>query len=50
MKPIKLKRYWVNDNFFDKHGPVFLMIGGEGTAYSTTMVKGQWINYAKKFV
>lgn len=43
--------YFVNDSFYDfkNQGPVFLMIGGEGPADPRWMVKGQWIEYAKKF-
>ena len=44
------KRYWVNDEFFDGTGPVFLMIGGEGEENPIWMKNGQWINYAKIFV
>lgn len=46
-----LQRYFVNDSYFDfkNQGPVFLMIGGEGPADARWMVKGAWIDYAKKF-
>ncbi|CAB3225795.1 unnamed protein product [Arctia plantaginis] len=45
------QRYFVNDSFYDfnQQGPVFLMIGGEGPADPRWMVKGAWIDYAKKF-
>ncbi|XP_026730974.1 putative serine protease K12H4.7 [Trichoplusia ni] len=45
------QRYFVNDSYFDfkNQGPVFLMIGGEGPADARWMVKGAWIDYAKKF-
>lgn len=45
------QRYFVNDTFynFNNQGPVFLMIGGEGPADPRWMVKGAWIDYAKKF-
>ncbi|KAJ0183898.1 hypothetical protein K1T71_000321 [Dendrolimus kikuchii] len=45
------QRYYVNDSFYDfnSQGPVFLMIGGEGPADARWMVKGAWIDYAKKF-
>lgn len=45
------QRYFVNDSFYDfnNQGPVFLMIGGEGPADARWMVKGAWIDYAKKF-
>ena len=40
-------RYFVNDSFWRKNeGPVFLMIGGEGTANPAWMVEGTWIKYA----
>ena len=41
------QRYFVNDDFHKKDGPVFLMIGGEGTAQPLWMTEGQWINYAQ---
>jgi hypothetical protein len=44
-----LQRYFVNDQFFKRNGPVFLMIGGEGEATSKWMHKGAWIKYAEKF-
>lgn len=43
------QRYFTNDSFFKNDGPVFLMIGGEGEASSEWMVKGTWIELAKKF-
>ncbi|XP_015607074.1 putative serine protease K12H4.7 [Cephus cinctus] len=43
------QRYFVNSSYFKKGGPVFLMIGGEGTASAKWMVEGQWIEYAKQF-
>ncbi|XP_066273343.1 putative serine protease F56F10.1 [Branchiostoma lanceolatum] len=43
------QRYFVNDTFFKPGGPVFLMIGGEGTADPIWMVTGAWIEYAKEF-
>lgn len=44
-----IQRYFVNDTYFQIGGPVFLMIGGEGTADPVWMVAGQWINYARKY-
>ena len=45
------KRYWVNDEFFDrKNGPVFLMIGGEGEENPVWMKKGNWVVLAQKYV
>ena len=47
----KKKRYWENDQYFDKrNGPVFLMIGGEGEEDPIWMTHGSWISYAQKFV
>ncbi|XP_060082693.1 putative serine protease K12H4.7 [Ylistrum balloti] len=43
------QRYFVNDTFYKKGGPVFVMIGGEGTADPIWMVEGAWIDYAQKF-
>lgn len=43
------QRYFTNPRFFVPGGPVFLMIGGEGTADPTWMVTGQWIEYAKRY-
>ncbi|CAH0746146.1 unnamed protein product [Diatraea saccharalis] len=45
------QRYFVNDKYYDKKnpGPVFIMIGGEGPADPKWMVKGAWIEYAKRF-
>lgn len=43
------KRYFVNNQFYQPGGPVFLMIGGEGPANPNWMVQGQWVqNYAPK--
>lgn len=43
------QRYFVNDSFWRKdEGPVFLMIGGEGTANPAWMVQGTWIKYAQE--
>jgi len=39
----------MNDTFYKEGGPVFLMIGGEGTANPIWMVMGQWINYAQQY-
>jgi hypothetical protein len=44
------QRFYVNDRFWtDRNGPIFLMIGGEGEATSTWMLKGAWIKYAEQF-
>lgn len=43
------QRYFVNDTFYKPNGPIFLMIGGEGTANPAWMLQGAWIEYAKKY-
>lgn len=43
------QRYFVNTQYYKPDGPIFLMIGGEGTASSKWMLEGQWIEYAKKY-
>ncbi|XP_054000606.1 putative serine protease K12H4.7 [Hylaeus anthracinus] len=43
------QRYFMNGDYYKKGGPVFLMIGGEGSATAKWMVEGQWIEYAKQF-
>lgn len=42
------QRYFVNDAFYKAGGPVFLMIGGEGTANPAWMQYGAWLTYAEK--
>lgn len=42
------QRYFVNDNFAQPDGPVFLMIGGEGPANPKWMDHGTWLTYAEK--
>jgi hypothetical protein len=44
-----LQRYFINKDYFIPGGPVFLMIGGEGTADPVWMNAGQWIKYAQKY-
>ncbi|KAK7788861.1 hypothetical protein R5R35_007892 [Gryllus longicercus] len=41
------QRYFVNDTFWERGGPVFLMIGGEGPANAMWMKTGSWIDYAR---
>lgn len=41
------QRYFINDTFYKRGGPVFLQIGGEGEANPIWMIKGQPMNYAK---
>ena len=41
-----VQRFFVNDTFFKPGGPVFLMIGGEGTANPIWMQEGMWIEWA----
>lgn len=43
------QRYFVNDTFYKDGGPIFIMIGGEGTADPIWMVEGMWIEYAKSY-
>jgi hypothetical protein len=41
------QRYFVNDQYWKTDGPVFIQIGGEGTADPIWMTEGQWITYAR---
>lgn len=43
------QRYFENKDYYKSGGPMFLLIGGEGTAEAKWMVEGQWIEYAKQF-
>lgn len=43
------QRYFVNDQFYNGTGPIFLMIGGEGEATAKWMHEGAWIHYAQEF-
>ncbi|XP_001949662.1 putative serine protease K12H4.7 [Acyrthosiphon pisum] len=43
------QRYQVNQKYYKKDGPVFLMIGGEGPISAKWMYSGAWIDYAKEF-
>nr|KAF7435023.1 hypothetical protein H0235_003214 [Vespula pensylvanica] len=43
------QRYFQNTEYYKPGGPMFLLIGGEGTATAKWMVEGQWIEYAKQF-
>ncbi|XP_046734543.1 putative serine protease K12H4.7 [Diprion similis] len=43
------QRYFTNSAYHKKGGPVFLMIGGEGTANAKWMAEGEWIEYAKQY-
>ncbi|XP_061194515.1 putative serine protease F56F10.1 [Saccostrea echinata] len=43
------QRYFVNDTFYEPGGPIFVMIGGEGTANPAWMLQGTWIEYAKTY-
>ncbi|KDR21723.1 putative serine protease K12H4.7 [Zootermopsis nevadensis] len=43
------QRYFTNASFYVRGGPVFLMIGGEGTADPIWMVTSQWIEYAQRY-
>ncbi|KAL3276152.1 hypothetical protein HHI36_020871 [Cryptolaemus montrouzieri] len=44
-----MQRYYVNDEYYEAGGPIFIMIGGEGEASDKWMTEGSWIDYAKKF-
>jgi hypothetical protein len=46
---VSFQRYFTNATFYKAGGPVFLMIGGEGSANPAWMVAGQWLRYAKKY-
>jgi len=46
---ILFKRYQVNQKYYKKDGPVFLMIGGEGPISDKWMYSGAWIEYAEEF-
>ncbi|KAK6196039.1 hypothetical protein SNE40_001342 [Patella caerulea] len=41
------QRYFVNDQFYEEGGPVFIMLGGEGPLAPIWMVEGAWVNYAQ---
>lgn len=43
------QRYFVNNEYYQNGGPIFLMIGGEGEASDKWMTAGAWVDYAKKF-
>ncbi|ESO86391.1 hypothetical protein LOTGIDRAFT_195134 [Lottia gigantea] len=43
------QKYYVNDQYYRKGGPVFLMLGGEGPLGPTWMVDGAWIDYAQAY-
>lgn len=43
------QRYFVNDTFYKEGGPIFIMIGGEGTANPIWMVEGTWLQYAMNY-
>uniref|UniRef100_UPI00398E61FE thymus-specific serine protease n=1 Tax=Pristiophorus japonicus TaxID=55135 RepID=UPI00398E61FE len=42
------QRFYFNDTFYQTGGPVFLMIGGEGTANPAWMDYGAWLTFAEK--
>lgn len=41
------QRYFVNDTYYKTGGPIFIQIGGEGTADPIWMVEGAWVTYAR---
>ena len=47
---LSFQRYFVNDTFYQPGGPIFIMIGGEGTANPIWNVEGQWVTrYASMY-
>ena len=44
-----LKRYFINDTFFQKNGPVFLIVTGEWETEPENVVIGAPVEYAKTF-
>ncbi|KAH9489193.1 hypothetical protein Btru_044461 [Bulinus truncatus] len=43
------QRYFVNDTYYKPGGPIFVQIGGEGTADPIWMAEGSWIKYAREY-
>ncbi|XP_067948352.1 putative serine protease K12H4.7 [Watersipora subatra] len=43
------QRYFTNGTFYKPGGPIFLQIGGEGTADPIWMVTGAWTTYAQEY-
>ncbi|CAG5133617.1 unnamed protein product [Candidula unifasciata] len=43
------QRYFTNDTFYKPGGPLFVQIGGEGTADPIWMLEGAWIDYAQRY-
>uniref|UniRef100_A0A2C9K4W9 Serine protease K12H4.7 n=1 Tax=Biomphalaria glabrata TaxID=6526 RepID=A0A2C9K4W9_BIOGL len=43
------QRYFVNETYYKPGGPIFIQIGGEGTADPIWMVEGSWIKYAREY-
>ncbi|XP_044750405.1 putative serine protease K12H4.7 [Coccinella septempunctata] len=43
------QRYFINNEYYQDGGPIFLMIGGEAEASDKWMTQGAWVDYAKKF-
>ncbi|XP_054264799.1 putative serine protease K12H4.7 [Macrosteles quadrilineatus] len=43
------QRYQSLSDYYVTGGPVFIMLGGEGEATPVWLVKGNWVNYAKKY-
>jgi hypothetical protein len=46
---IKIKRYFVNEQFFTPNGPIFLYIEGEWEAQYNNIKYGALVEYAKRF-
>ena len=47
---LNIKKYFVNDQYFNGQGPVFLIVGDEQAAKPRHIAKGFWITQAKRFV
>lgn len=47
---LNIKKYFVNEQYFNGQGPVFLIIGDEQAAKPEYIAKGFWITQAKRFV
>ena len=41
------QRYFINDQHWKKNGPVFILVGQEGSADPNWKREGQWIKYAQ---
>ena len=46
---MQFQRFLTNSKYYEKGGPVFLLIGGEASASKKSMYLGEWIETAKEF-